>query len=236
MPNTSVSNRQLGLYLSSEIAGFEIEDNDFRESDGNATHTFGVVAQELGQSVKTIRNNAFNSVTVSNEAFGINADTIPEHVRGLRYACNINTNVAIYDFWVPDASEFDYNLVSNFQVAIDNSGVQVAAGNEFSTTGNSLVGDFFNQGEGSIVYLYYKEGSNQEPLDYSGLSPFTEDENPCPQDFCVFPCLTSSELDDEKDRYVESVDSIDALLIKFDKAVDDNDTTAVDSLRELLSF
>ncbi|MDX1478130.1 MAG: T9SS type A sorting domain-containing protein [Saprospiraceae bacterium] len=239
LPDTSVMADQIGVYLISAIAGITIEENVFHEVDGNTANTLGIVTWDLGEFDNYIRKNTFDEITIGNEAFGQNAISDGAET-GLRFTCNVNTDVTSMDFYIVDTSIVAFSSICADQFDYDTAGLQLATGNKFSETGNEDYGDFNNRGHNvTLEYGYDDEGENEEPIDYFGIDSaniLIRDKNECAQNYCVAPCLTPSEFDNQQERYYESRDSFDAIYPDYKEAVAEEDSVAADSLSRLLSF
>lgn len=212
VPDPDVMNGdQIGIKLNHQLAGFTIEENVFAASSGNANHTIGIAAENLGEFNNMIRKNSFSGLTIGNEAFGVNGTT-GDLLDGLRYVCNVNTNIGDKDFFVDDLP-YSQDNISALQAAFAADGSAIATGNQFSSTGDQDDGDFANYGSEIYEYHYFQGSSAQIPDDITGISSLVQNiENPCSQIFCAAPCLTNTELSDLADDYFEYLADYDDFI------------------------
>ena len=196
-PPVDENHDQVGVSLMGPIYSLEVQENNFYVSDNITDNSLGIVSEYLGDVNQVIRKNYFNEVTIGNEAIGMNANTPTDFpVRGLHYTCNDNLEVTNFDFYIPGTSLYDDDLIREDQMQYLDEGA-IAAGNTFSETGDINDGDFGNYGDNHLVYLYYASGSNERPIDYTESSITIDDhnENTCPKEFCLHPCIGPTEFD-----------------------------------------
>lgn len=215
LPSGNVVNEgsQIGIMLEMAIAGFELQENNFTGTSGNANTTIGTCIRDLFDFGHEIRRNTYTGLDYGNIAEGDNAaDPITQEDRGLTYLCNTNNTIIEADFIVND--ELAVNRIRPSQglssILPNNQLVFDASGNGFSYTGI----DFDNRGEG-VDYYFFEQGFQETPRALGqftfGVISINEDENTCPIIYCEPPCKTKEEVDtDKEDYYLEKTKEDDA--------------------------
>jgi hypothetical protein len=184
---------------------------------------------------KSIKDNVFDDLTHGNVALGRNGSPDPgSEDRGLLYACNVNEDNTYFDFIV-DSTLTLTDLIRLKQREITNfSPLEYeAAGNQFSLYGSSA-SDFANYGIDTVYYYYNPDGQNEEPDtdQIYGLSLAIADTNrSCLLNPCLPPCLDSTEVADEKDRYVDARGDYQQAMDKFAYEL-----SSVDTVEALLAL
>lgn len=211
---------QVGVALSSYMAGMTIEGNQFI-LDGELTdHSIGIAVDQVGDMNNGIRQNKFVGLNVGNEAFGRNSNSTSFPLAlpsGLHYTCNENVDVSDNDFYVPGAELYLENIIRKWQRQYPNAinSEYVAAGNIFSTTGDPVDGDFGNYGDETLIYFHYTDLS-QTPMDYSGINLVIEYPNTCAPRFCIEPCLKLADFSSEVDAFYSNKNDLQDALIEED--------------------
>lgn len=205
VPDVCVNNgEQLGVFFETGIAGFTMQENEFKGETGNVSTTVGVLCKNMGQFNNVIRRNNYINLDFGNVGEGENASSSgSEFDRGLHYLCNKNININQVDFAVSD--DLSVNRIRQSQgleVEITIGSFEYkAAGNQFSY-GTGL--DFNNQGDG-VDYYYRASSANQTPINTSGdFTSIQSDENTCFENYCEPPCKTEAEIALEKEKYYQS--------------------------------
>jgi subtilisin family serine protease len=180
--NTPYTNLQVGVFIENGANGFELQENQFVEVDGNVDHTYGTYSQNLGWFNNDVRRNTYTNVEAGNLADENNAIIVPN--RGLYYLCNTNTTQK-YDFYVYQGGDVRFDQGEQ----ITNSTSFKAAGNTF-TKANTPTGDFENNGP---QVRYYHDGNAEKPLYHLGLAFSDVDPNTCESSYCLPPCRDRSE-------------------------------------------
>jgi len=198
---------QVGIIVRRGISGFVLEENEFEASNGNADHTIGIVADNLGAADNLIRRNTFDGLTISNEAFGINGFShLPIPIGGLKYFCNANSATLNKDFYVTDEEVSGYvvNNIHSYQGLLIPLQGNYATGNVFASTGNQTDGDFANYGTSGVDYWYDDGDPDQEPDARAGIDNiFPGPPNDCEELYCIPPCIT--DLGEDKEEYLTAV-------------------------------
>lgn len=86
-------NSSYGIYLDN-CDGYEIEENTFLSTNGNAT--YGIYTKASGSTANEIYNNQLNDLQIANQTEGINGNT-GINPNGLVFRCNQNTNISTAD-------------------------------------------------------------------------------------------------------------------------------------------
>lgn len=195
---------QVGIKLNQQLAGFTIEQNTFLASTGNASHTIGISAENLGEFSNVIRKNTFAGLTIANEAFGQNAGEGDKRFVGLRYTCNENINTDDKDFYIKNTTDYNPDNVSALQADFDEAELPIATGNQFSSTGNSSDSDFANYGVLIDEYYFDPNISVQIPDSTEGIiDELDADPNECVEEFCAPPCLSINDLSNLHEGYYD---------------------------------
>lgn len=214
-----VDDDQVGIGLSSYMAGMTIEGNQFILNGELADHSIGIAADYLGDMNNGIRKNKFVGLTVGNEAMGRNANSFSSSLpSGLNYTCNENIDVSVNDFYVPEAEMYLESIIRKWQRQYPNavSSGYTAAGNKFSSSGDPIDGDFGNYGDETVNYFYDDNDLSQIPIDFSGINLVTESSNACSPSFCLAPCLNSSDFSSKVDAFYTNKNELKDALIEED--------------------
>lgn len=198
VPNPSITSEQLGVVFENYISGFNFEENDFIQTEGNTTLTIGTLSKNVGLFNNVIRRNNYTNLSIGNLSNGQNA-TFNFNDRGLHYLCNNNFNNSQYDFAVPDDEQGISGIRYTQGIIFEpqpNVYEYVASGNHFSYT--SI--DFLNE-TSTRNYYYNPSGINEAPVDYSGLNIFEAQLNDCSQSYCEPPCKRREEILIVKENY-----------------------------------
>ncbi len=204
LPSTDPTGDQVGVIFETDVAGFTCEENDFKNSGGNAETTIGTICINTGIANKTIRRNNFHDLTFGNLSNLQNASQLAQDgVRGLYYDCNKNFDVLDKDFSVPNGR---IRAKQGLEVPDPSNPTTItynSAGNRFSYTGI----DFSNFGA-AIEYFFNPFGQNEEPLTIQGnIQKITADPNGCPVTYCEPPCRTKEEIALVKSDFYQQKDA-----------------------------
>lgn len=219
--NEDLKSSQIGVALSFSINGFTLEENTFTYTGTQTSYrTVGIQCYNLYAFNNVVRRNTFTDLDVHNEAGGYCANLPSDPpTRGLYYDCNSNTSSNEYDFLVCE-SELGGDRIKSEQGLPNEDELfpYLAAGNTFAGSGTPNDRDFSNQGAG-LNYYYDENGTNEKPEDYSNIALITSFQNTCPQDYCIPPCHTQTEIDNIKSRYFSDRDSLDVKMQAYESAI-----------------
>lgn len=90
-------NSSYGIYLDN-CSGYEIEENNFFTTAGNAT--YGIYTKASGTTANEIYNNQLNNLQIANQTEGVNGLVTPTTSDGLVFRCNQNSNTSTADIAV----------------------------------------------------------------------------------------------------------------------------------------
>ncbi len=207
IPNSSITNDQIGVFLEMGLNGFTFQENNFVGIPGSSVTTIGSYCRELGAFNNQVRRNFYTNLREGNIVEGNNANSVGtlEH-RGLVYLCNENLNTVNRDFLIGSALVDDTNIkyYQGLQVDLGGEITYNASGNRFSTSAALNLHGINND---LLEYYYNPSGVNETPLFIAGaLLTEIAQENTCPVVHCEPPCKTSEEIALEKIKYYQDTD------------------------------
>jgi hypothetical protein len=91
------ANPSYGIYLDN-CSGYEIEENSFFTTAGNAT--YGIYTKASGSTANEIYNNQLNNLQIANQTEGMNGFNTQITSQGLVFRCNQNSNISTADIAV----------------------------------------------------------------------------------------------------------------------------------------
>lgn len=226
LPDTENTNEQVGIVFETVSLPFTISQNTFTGSQVNAARYGGVQCTQTGEMNKTINDNVFEDLTHGNMALGRNGSLVPgSEDRGLLFACNVNEDNTYFDFIVDSTLNLsDLIRINQRRITSDDPLRYKAAGNQFSLYGSGA-NDFANYGVDTVFYYYNTDGQNEEPVVVNAVSRTESDTNrSCLLKPCLPPCLDSTEVEDEKDRYFDARGDYQQAMDKYAYELSSGDT------------
>ena len=236
--------KQSGIILTGNQTGFEVQENTFISNKTNATATFGIISDDLGDMNNVIRKNYFmGDLFAGNQAIRRNGVQNFELSRGLSYECNENylteaSNQYGFDFFI---GEYPSTTIRKSQNAFSDQGKFISTGNLFSRN-NPSKGDFnatFELNFDLIDYFYFDDQpipDLQKPKQYSGIDKrIVGTRNFCLSTYCMPPCLITVDLPLRKADFASHRTLLNTAIANNDKVASIYHKSETDGIAGLIA-